>query len=82
MTADDSTPPHNAREPRAVGRALDQGGLRYPRLIEQPGGLLIQVNNGTLRRGFQAYHVTADRLYTMVEATAADGIADLGTPLA
>lgn len=67
---------------RAVGRALDQGALRYPRLIEQPDALLLQVSGSALRRGFQAYHIDTDRLYALVEATAADGIVDLGTPLA
>jgi len=67
---------------RAVGRALDQGALRYPRLIEQPDGVIIQVNSGPLRCGFQSYHVTTDRLYALIEATAGDGTVDLGPALA
>ena len=67
---------------RAVGRALDQGALRYPRLIEQPDGLILQVNGGILRRGFRSYRITVDQLYALIEVAASDGIADLGTPLA
>lgn len=67
---------------RAIGRGLDQGGLRYPRLIEQPDGLILQVTGSTLRRGFHSYRVTTERLYALIEATAADGVVDLGPPLA
>jgi hypothetical protein len=66
---------------RAVGRALDQGALRYPRLIEQPDALLLQVSGSALRRGFHTYRLDRDRLYALIEATAANGIVALGTAL-
>ncbi len=67
---------------RAMGRALDRGALRYPRLVEQSDGIILQVGGGILRRGFHAYRITTDHLYSIVEATAADGVVNLGPPLA
>jgi hypothetical protein len=66
---------------RGVGRALDQAELHYLRLIEQPDAIHIQANGGTLRRGFHTYHLDTERLYTLVEATATNGVAALGPPL-
>lgn len=67
---------------RAVGRALDQSELRHLRLIEQPKALLLQVATSALWRGFRTYRLDAARLHKLVEATAADGIVDLGPPRA
>ncbi len=66
---------------RAVGRALDQAELRHLRLIEQPDAMLLQAGVGALRRGFRTYRLDTERLYALVEATAANGVAALGTPL-
>lgn len=66
---------------RAVGRALDQAELRSLRLIEQPDAILVQASGTVLRRGFQTFRLDTERLYTIVEATAAGGVASLGPPL-
>lgn len=51
---------------RAVGRGLDQEGLHDLRFIEQPGGVLLQVSTGHLRRGFRTYRLTKERLHDLI----------------
>lgn len=63
---------------RAVGRFLDQEGLRDLRLIEQPEGMLLQASGGVLRRGFRTYRLTPERMEELVTAMRSGTPAILG----
>ncbi len=63
---------------RAVGRFLDQEGLRDLRFIEQPEGVLLQASGGVLRRGFRTYRLTQERLHDLVAAMRSGTPAILG----
>ena len=68
---------------RAIGRVLDAEGLRDLRLIEQPAALVLQVTHGGhLRRGFQSYRLTVERLQALLHATSGPGpTSTFGAPL-
>jgi hypothetical protein len=63
---------------RALGRLLDQDGLRDFRFIEQPDGVLIQASSGVLRRGFRTYRLASTRLHELVAAMLSGTPASLG----
>jgi hypothetical protein len=78
-------PPHNTiislpyqQSLRAVGRFLDQEGLRDFRFIEQPEGVLLQASDGVLRRGFRTYRLSPERLHDLVAAMLSGTPAILG----
>lgn len=48
---------------RTLGTLADRGGLRSLRIIEQPGGVILQgVPGGILRRGYQTHRLAVEQL--------------------
>lgn len=66
----EQSPPRNAplglpyeQVLRTLGSLADRGSLRSLRIVEQPGGVLIQgVPGGILRRGYQTHRPTSEQL--------------------
>jgi hypothetical protein len=67
---------------RAIGRALDQEGLRDLRLIERPSGFLVQASQGgIMRRGFRTHRLDLPALEALIAAMTSGAPADLGPSL-